>query len=218
MERAVEKCKTCVISKQWPLAPNLRDLLITLGNVSRRVTFFSKMAFGECQRVWRVRAKQVGECQRVWWVRANQVGECRRVWRVLAKPLDECWHKKDRLFYAQITYFICIKRSSLHSLNLHKLDKFAKLAKFTQNLPFASLASPRKMVWRMSASLASPSKPAWRMSTNLASPTHFQKGSFWRVLEFDKFAVEWPLLSYFLHIKQNVIGLLCFLSTIKVWH
>jgi hypothetical protein len=71
--------------------------------MSRRVTFFSKMAFGKCLQVWRVRA--------------NQVGECRRVWRVLAKPLNECWHKKDRLFYAQITYFICIKRSILHSLN-----------------------------------------------------------------------------------------------------
>ncbi len=63
------------------------------------------------------RAKQVGKCRRVWRVRANQVGEWRRVWWVLAKPLDECWHKKDRLFYAQITYFICIKRSSLHLLN-----------------------------------------------------------------------------------------------------
>jgi hypothetical protein len=41
-------------------------------------------------------------------------------------------------------------------------------------LPFASLASPHKMVWLMSASLASPSKPGWRMSTNLASLTHFQ--------------------------------------------
>ncbi len=66
------------------------------------------------------------------------------------------------------------------------LAKFAKLAKFMQNLPFASLASPCKMVWRMSASLASPSKPGWRMSTNLASPTHFQKGSLWRVLKFAK--------------------------------
>jgi hypothetical protein len=66
------------------------------------------------------------------------------------------------------------------------LAKFAKFAKFTQNLPFASLASPRKMVWRMSASLASPSKPGWRMLMNLASPTHFQKGSFRRVLEFAK--------------------------------
>jgi hypothetical protein len=74
--------------------------------------------------------------------------------------------------------------------------KFAKLAKFKQNLPFASLASPRKMLWRMSASLASKSKAGWRMSMNLASPTHFQKGSFWRVLKFDKFAVEWPMLNW----------------------
>ncbi len=104
----------CNFFKQWPLAPNLRDSLITCANVSRRVTFFSKMVFGKCQRVWRVWAKQVDECRRVG---ANQVGECRRVWRVIAKPLDECWHKKDRSFYAQITYFICIKQSSLHSLN-----------------------------------------------------------------------------------------------------
>ena len=75
------------------------------------------MTFGECGRVWRVRAKQVGECRRIYRVQAKQVGECRRVWRVLAKPLDECWLKQDRSFYAQITYFICIKRSSLHSLN-----------------------------------------------------------------------------------------------------
>jgi hypothetical protein len=55
-----------------------------------------------------------------------------------------------------------------------------------QNLPLASLASPRTMVWRMSASLASPSKAGWRMLTDLASTTHFQKGSFWQVLEFAK--------------------------------
>jgi hypothetical protein len=67
-----------------------------------------------------------------------------------------------------------------------KLAKFSKLDKFMQNLPFASLASPCKMVWRMSASLASPSKPGWQMLTNIASPTHFQKGSFWGVLEFAK--------------------------------
>jgi hypothetical protein len=38
------------------------------------------MAFGECRRVWRVRAKQVGEC--------------RRVWRVLAKPWQMLAHDK----------------------------------------------------------------------------------------------------------------------------
>jgi hypothetical protein len=86
--------KNWYFPKQWPLAPNLRDSLITRANVSRRVTFFSKMAFGECRRVWRVRAKQVGECRRVWRVRAKQVGECRRVWRVLAKPRQMLKHYK----------------------------------------------------------------------------------------------------------------------------
>jgi hypothetical protein len=38
-------------TKQWPLAPNLQDSLITRANVSRRVTFFSKMAFGKCRQV-----------------------------------------------------------------------------------------------------------------------------------------------------------------------
>ena len=122
----------CGFTKQWPLAPNLRDSLITRANVSRRVTFFSKMAFGECRRVWRVRAKQVGECRQVWLVQANQSGECRQVWRVLAKPLDECWHKKDRSFYAQITYFICIKRSSLHLLNSPNSPNLLNLRKTCQ--------------------------------------------------------------------------------------
>ena len=54
------------LSKQWPLAPNLRDSLITRANVSGRV--------------WRVRAKQVGECQ--------------RGWRVLAKPRQMLAHDK----------------------------------------------------------------------------------------------------------------------------
>jgi hypothetical protein len=83
-----------VQTKQWPLAPNLRDSLITHANVSRRVTFFSKMAFGKCRQVWRVRAKQVGECRQVWRVQAKQVGECQRVWRVLAKPRQMLAHDK----------------------------------------------------------------------------------------------------------------------------
>ncbi len=103
--------------KQWPLAPNSRKWWISCANVSNASLIFPEMTFGECGRVWRVRAKKVGECRRIYRVRAKQVGECRRVWRVLAKPLDECWLKQDRLFYAQITYFICIKRSNLHLLN-----------------------------------------------------------------------------------------------------
>jgi hypothetical protein len=150
--------KGYALIKQWPLAPNLRDSLITFANVSRQVTFFSKMAFGKCQLVWRVRAKQVGECWRVWRVPANQVGECRRVWRVLAKPLDECWHKKDRLFYAQITYFICIKWSSLHSLNLPN----------SPNLP--NLPNSRKtclsQVWRVLAKWFGECRRVWQVRAN----------------------------------------------------
>jgi hypothetical protein len=111
----------CIRAKQWPLAPNLQKWQITRANVSNASLIFPEMTFGKCGRVWQVRAKQVGECRRIYRVRAKQVGECRRVWRVLAKPLDECWLKQDRFFYAQITYFICIKWSSLHSLNLPNL-------------------------------------------------------------------------------------------------
>ncbi len=68
-----------------------------------------------------------GKCRQVWQVLAKQVGECRWVWGVLAKPLDECWCKQDRLFYTQITYFICIKRSSLHLLNLPNLPNSPNL-------------------------------------------------------------------------------------------
>jgi hypothetical protein len=117
---------------QWPPVPNSRDSLITRANVTRRVLFFSKMVFGKCRQVWRVRATWLGQCRQVWLVHATRLGKCRRVWRVraawlgdcrrvwreLAKPLDECRLKQDKLFYAQKTYFICIKRSSLHSLNL----------------------------------------------------------------------------------------------------
>ncbi len=77
--------------KQWPLAPNLREWQITRANVARRVTFFSKMVFGECRQVWRVLGKWFGECWRVWRVRATRLGECWQVWRVRATWLGECW-------------------------------------------------------------------------------------------------------------------------------
>ncbi len=83
-----------VVTKQWPLAPNLQEWQINCANVSRRFTFFPEMAFGECGRVWEVREKQVGECRQVWRVQAKQVGKCRRVWRVLAKPCQMLAHDK----------------------------------------------------------------------------------------------------------------------------
>ena len=116
-----------------------------------------------------------GQCRRVWCVRAKQVGECRQVWRVLAKPLYECWLNQDRTFYAQITYFICIKLSSLHSLNLPNSPNSPK---FALHSPFASLASPRNTAWRMSASLASPRNTTWQMLASLAS----SRNRAWRML------------------------------------
>jgi hypothetical protein len=58
-----------------------------------------------------------------------------------------------------------------------------------------NVSSPGKVGWRMLINVSSPGKVGWRMAANLASPTNFPKGPFWRVLKFDKFAVEWPLLS-----------------------
>ena len=73
---------------------------------------FSKMAFCNCRQVWRVLAKVLGEC--------------RRVWRVLAILLGKCWRKrtwKNRLFYVQITSFICIKQYSLQFAKFYKMHQ-----------------------------------------------------------------------------------------------
>jgi hypothetical protein len=53
-------------TKQWPRAPNSRKWRITRANVSRRVTFLSKMAFGKCGRVWRVPQMAEFWQMRVW--------------------------------------------------------------------------------------------------------------------------------------------------------
>jgi hypothetical protein len=47
----------CILLKQWPLAPNSPKWQITRANVSRRVTKSLKKPFGECERMYRVRAK-----------------------------------------------------------------------------------------------------------------------------------------------------------------
>ena len=52
-------------TKQWPLAPNLPKWRITRANVSRRVTFLSKVANVEREQMYRVRGKwlaNVGKC------------------------------------------------------------------------------------------------------------------------------------------------------------
>ncbi len=70
-------------------------------------------------------------------------------------------------------------------LILHKFAKLAKLAKFAK---FA-------IVLLANSSLASTTKRHSLANSSLASLKDFQKWPFWRVLEFDKFAGEWPLLS-----------------------
>ncbi len=138
------------VQKQWPLAPNSRDSLITRANLARWVTFALKMAFGKCRRVWRVLAKQISKC--------------RRVWQVLAKPLDECWLKQDRLFYAQITYFMCIKWSSLHWLNSPNLPNLCKTCQTCLPRVWRVLAKwfgECRRVWRVQAKLVGECQRVW---------------------------------------------------------
>jgi hypothetical protein len=54
------------------------------------------------------------------------------MYRVRPKQVGECRRKQDRSFYAQISYFICIKRSSLHSLNSTNSPNSLNLCKSCQ--------------------------------------------------------------------------------------
>ncbi len=108
---------------------------------------FSEMTFGECERMYRVRAKQGGEF--------GEFSEC------LSQVV--LYTKKDIFMYKTIQ---------------STLAKFTKLAKFTQyspNLP--------KRVTKICSILA-----------KFAGASHKNLANFWRVLEFAKFAGEWPLL------------------------
>ncbi len=156
--------------------------------------FFSKMAFGECRLVWRVRAKQVGEC--------------RRVWRVLAKPLDECWLKQDRSFYAQITYFIWIKRSSLHSLNSPNLLNLCKTCQTCLSRVWRVLAKwfgECRWVWRVRATWLGEWRQVWRVRAAWLGecPTHFRKRPFWRVLEFAK---KWQIFGEYSNSLNSLVS------------
>ena len=85
--------------------------------------------------LWRMWASPA----KVGWRMSTNVSSPGKVgWRMSAnvssptKQVGECRRKQDRLFYAQITYFICIKRSSLQLAKFAKVAKFAKLAKFAK--------------------------------------------------------------------------------------
>ena len=118
-------------------------------------------------------AKLLGECWRVWRVRAARLDECWRVWQVLAKPLDECWCKQDRSFYAQITYFICIKWSRLHSLNSPNSPNLLNSSKTCQTCLSRVWRVQVKQVgecwgvWRVRATWLGECRQVWRV---LAKP------------------------------------------------
>ncbi len=75
------------ISKQWPLAPNSPNWRITRANVSRRVTFFSKVANVERERMYRVRGKWLANVGWMYRVRGNWLANVRRMYRVRGKWL-----------------------------------------------------------------------------------------------------------------------------------
>ena len=96
--------------KQWPLAPNSPKWRITRANVSRGVTFFSKMANVERERMYRVRGngwRMSGECiesgENGW----RMSGECiesgqSRAANVGASKIGRFIYKKDIFMYKTI--------------------------------------------------------------------------------------------------------------------
>ncbi len=74
---------------------------------------------GECRTWANVSSpgKWLANVGQMYRVRGKWLANVGRMYRVRAKYGGKCWRKQDRSFYEQITYFICIKRSILHSLN-----------------------------------------------------------------------------------------------------
>ncbi len=152
---------------------------------------------------WRMLARLASPSKPGLRMSASLASTCQAFWWMLAQ---------ERLFYAQITYFICIKRSSLHSLNLPN----------SQNSPNSpnSRKTCLSRVWRVLSKWFGECRRVWWVRANQIGKCRriyrvrpiFKKGhfgeysnlpklaNFRRVLEFDKFAVEWPLLNLNLNI------------------
>ncbi len=130
-------------------------------------------------------------------------------------------------FYAQITYFICIKRSSLHSLNLpNSLNSLNSL----NSCKSCQICLSR--VWRVRAKWLANVGRMYQVRAKQGGQCQrmyrvrpiFQNGhfgeysnspkmaNFWRVLEFDKFAGEWPLLKKTSSLTQKRHFLIHFFS------
>ena len=91
--------RSWVQTKQWPLAPNSPKWRITRANVSRRVTFFSKMANVECEQMYRVRGngwRMSGEC-----IESGENG-----WRMLGECIESGQSRVANVGASKIGHFM----------------------------------------------------------------------------------------------------------------
>ncbi len=105
------------------------------------------------------------------------------------------------MFYEQITYFICKKWSSLHSLNLPNLHNTCQTCLSQVWWVLVKGLGKCGQVWRVLPKLFGKYWQVWRVS-HISKKVHFgeceyspKTASFGRVLKFAKFALELPLLS-----------------------
>jgi hypothetical protein len=136
------------------------------------------------------------------------------MYRVRPKQVGKCRRKQDRSFYAQITYFICIKRSSLHSLNSPNLPNLLNSCKSCQTCLSRAwrvrakwLANVGRMYrvwgkWLANVGRMYRVRPIFQNGHFGEYSNSTKLANFWRVLEFDKFAGEWPLLKIQLIFKS----------------
>ena len=86
----------CELSfKQWPLAPNLQDSPNTRTNLARRVTFLSKMANVERERMYQVRGngwQMSGKCiesgESGWRMSGECIESVENGWRMSGKCIE----------------------------------------------------------------------------------------------------------------------------------
>ena len=128
-------------------------------------------------------------------------------------------------FYALKTYFICIKRSILHSPNspnspnsrntrqTHLSQVWRVLGKWLGECPqvwrvLGKRFGECRRVWWVLGKWFGECRRVWR-ALHISKSGHFgeyshspKTANFWRVLEFAKFAPEWPFLRY-LSIEMN---------------
>jgi hypothetical protein len=94
-----------------------------------------------------------------------------RMYRVRPKQVGNCRRKEDRSFYAQITYIICIKRSSLHSLNSPNSLNSLNSCKFA----FRECIKSGESGWRMAGECIESGESGWRMVGECIESGQFSK-------------------------------------------